>query len=49
VKDCELIKFALLNGYRMIDTAYFYQNEDVVGKAVNEGKKNFCSNIFEKI
>lgn len=24
------------NGYRLIDTAYFYENEDVVGKAVND-------------
>jgi aldehyde reductase len=29
-------KFALENGYRHIDTAYFYENEDAVGKAVNE-------------
>ncbi|XP_070499758.1 aldo-keto reductase 1B-like [Chironomus tepperi] len=29
-------KFCLENGYRHIDTAYFYENEDVVGKAVND-------------
>lgn len=38
--DFELIKFGLLNGYRLIDTAYFYKNESVVGKAVNDGKLN---------
>ena len=29
-------KIALENGYRHIDTAYFYQNEADIGKAVNE-------------
>lgn len=29
-------KVALENGYRLIDTAYFYQNEADIGKAVNE-------------
>ncbi|KAL7046387.1 hypothetical protein ACKWTF_002557 [Chironomus riparius] len=29
-------KFCLENGYRHIDTAYFYENEDVVGKAIND-------------
>lgn len=29
-------KFALENGYRHIDTAFFYENEDAVGRAINE-------------
>ena len=30
------IKHAIKTGYRLIDTAHLYQNEDIVGKAVRE-------------
>jgi diketogulonate reductase-like aldo/keto reductase len=30
------IKFALENGYRLIDTAKIYKNEEEVGKGINE-------------
>lgn len=30
------MKFAIENGYRHIDTAYFYKNEEDVGRAINE-------------
>jgi aldehyde reductase len=32
----DVTKIALENGYRQIDTAYYYQNEAEIGKAVNE-------------
>jgi diketogulonate reductase-like aldo/keto reductase len=32
----EKIKFALNNGYRLIDTAKIYKNEEEVGKGINE-------------
>ena len=32
----EIVKYALELGYRMIDTAYFYGNEDAIGDAIKE-------------
>lgn len=34
------VKAALRNGYRSIDTAYIYKNEDAVGKAIKESAVN---------
>lgn len=34
----EAVKFAILNGYRLIDTAAFYKNEEAVGKGIKESE-----------
>jgi len=34
ISDPEHILTALKSGYKLIDTASFYKNEDVVGKAI---------------
>jgi diketogulonate reductase-like aldo/keto reductase len=33
---CQTVSFALKNGYRHIDTAYIYENEESVGRAVRD-------------
>ena len=35
-RSCEVIREALDTGYRYIDTAAFYQNEDVIGQAIED-------------
>ena len=43
------IKYAIQTGYRLIDTAFMYKNEEIVGEAVrqavNEGKHFYQSEI----
>ncbi|MBU0278087.1 MULTISPECIES: aldo/keto reductase [unclassified Gemella] len=39
-KGIEVIQFALKNGYKIIDTASFYGNEEIIGKATENFNKN---------
>ncbi|MBF0714317.1 aldo/keto reductase [Gemella sp. GH3] len=39
------INFALENDYKLIDTASYYKNEHIIGKAI----KNFNKNMAERL